>query len=48
MDKKFLLTQSTSAIQVFSTVNMNRGMYRARMQWMQDGKEYFHEQVIFI
>ena len=47
-DKKFLITQSNASVQAFSTVNMNRGMYRARMQWIQNGKEYFHEQVIFI
>lgn len=48
MDKKFTLHPSESTIQEFDTNRLGRGLYRARMLWTMDGKEFFHEQVIFI
>ena len=48
MDKKFTLRPSESVIQEFETNSLGRGLYRARMLWTMDGKEFFHEQVIFI
>jgi hypothetical protein len=48
MDKAFALTSTSSNKQSFSTAGLNRGMYRARMQWMMDEKEYYIETVINI
>lgn len=48
MDKKFNFNASDAPSQQFSTENMDKGMYRARMIWTMGGKEFFVEEVIFI
>jgi hypothetical protein len=48
MDKKFLLKASSTSTQQFSTENLDKGMYRARMVWTMGGEEFFIEEVIFI
>ena len=48
MDKAFALIPTGSNRQSFSTTGLDRGMYRARMQWLMNGKEYFIETVINI
>ena len=46
MDKKVNLPKGREAVQYFSTRGMERGMYRARMKWTMNGKEFYFEQVI--
>jgi hypothetical protein len=48
MDKMFELKKSDETAQYFSTAGMNKGMYRARLQWTMDGEEFFLEQVIYL
>ena len=48
MDKLFELQRTTSHAQFFSTEGMNKGMYRARLRWTMEGKEFFLEQVIHL
>ncbi len=46
MDKTFTLGHSPETKQHFPVADLKKGMYRARMQWAMEGKEYFIEQVI--
>lgn len=46
MDKKVNLPKGRESVQYFSTGGMERGMYRARMKWTMNGKEFYFEQVI--
>ena len=48
MDKKFLVNSSNTSTQLFSTEHLDKGMYRARMMWTMNGKEFFVEEVIVI
>jgi len=47
-DKIFSLMNSTGSTQEFSTKDLNPGMYRAKLLWTTNGKEFYLEQVIFI
>jgi hypothetical protein len=47
-DKKYSLVPTANATQEFSTTDLTPGMYRAKMQWTMNGKEFFLEEVIFI
>lgn len=47
-DKKFNLTNTTNLTQEFPTDGLNPGMYRAKMQWTMNGKEFYFEEVIII
>ena len=48
MDKSFMLESTQEDSQSFPIRDLEAGMYRARMQWMMDGKEYFIETIINI
>ncbi|MEO5603140.1 MAG: FixH family protein [Cyclobacteriaceae bacterium] len=48
MDKHFELKKSSTSAQYFSIEGFQKGMYRAKMQWTMDGKEFYHEQIIQI
>lgn len=48
MDKKFELARVSSPMQQFSTEALESGMYRARMQWTMDGKEFFLEEIVYL
>ena len=48
MDRRFTVTSSKEHTQSFPINGIERGMYRARMQWMMEGKEYFIETVVNI
>jgi hypothetical protein len=48
MDQKFQFSASNTPTQQFSTETLDKGMYRARMVWTMQGKEFFIEEVIFI
>ena len=47
-DKKYSLPPTSSVTQEFPTTGLTGGMYRAKLQWTMDGKEFFLEEVIFI
>ena len=47
-DKKYALVPTSMATQEFPTTDLTPGMYRAKMQWTMNGKEFFLEEVIFI
>ncbi len=48
MDKKFLFGPSDQSRQTFPVDILQKGMYRAKIQWTMDGKEFYIEQVIYI
>jgi hypothetical protein len=45
-DKQFELQSFSEPIHQFNVKYFPKGMYRARMEWTSEGKEYFLEQVI--
>lgn len=45
-DKAFALKEGKQPVQYFSTEGMQRGMYRAKLTWKMEGKEYFVEQIV--
>ena len=47
-DKKYSLERTSKATQEFPTTDLTPGMYRAKMQWTMNGKEFFVEEVISI
>jgi hypothetical protein len=47
-DKTFNITRTKEAQELFSLADVAKGMYRARMQWAMNGREYFLETVIYI
>jgi hypothetical protein len=48
MDKVFLLKSTETKKMTFYTGELEKGMYRARLQWVMDEKEYFIETVVNI
>lgn len=48
LDQLFKLTPTADANQSFSLGNAKKGMYRARLQWEQEGISYFIEKVIVL
>jgi hypothetical protein len=48
MDKNFVLEPTQESTQSFPISELEKGMYRARMQWVMNGKEYFIETVVNI
>jgi hypothetical protein len=48
LDKKFQLSTTGDQLQQFTTDQLDPGMYRARMQWTKQGKEFYYEQVIYL
>lgn len=47
-DRSFQLSPSSSSVQVFDPGNTKNGMYRARLQWEMDGKEFYTEEIIYL
>lgn len=48
LDRRFSLHHGEEDFQVFPLDQAPRGMYRARMSWMMNDKEFYIEQVIHI
>jgi len=48
MDQKFELKSSDASVQVLATEGLQKGMYKVRMQWTMQGKEFYIEEVIII
>lgn len=47
-DKIYVLKRTDKTQQLFPIDDVAKGMYRARMQWIMNGKEYFIETVVNI
>ena len=47
-DKTYMLISAEGTKQLLPLDNVAKGMYRARMQWAMNGKEYYFEAVINI
>lgn len=47
MDRTFPL-ESATRIQWFGITDLQRGMYRAKISWSMEGKEFYHEEVIYL
>ncbi len=45
-DKKFILHAASAEVQKFDVSHLTKGMYRAKMQWTMNGKEYFFENIL--
>ena len=48
LDQEFVLQSSSDSIQKFPLQNLKRGLYKARMSWSMEGKEYFIEKIIVL
>lgn len=48
LDEKFEIKASGGGTQVFSIRDPQPGLYRARLTWSQEGKEYYMEKVIVL
>lgn len=48
MDKNFDLKLQVRNNQLFDISSLSKGMYRARLFWIVNGREYFLEEVIYI
>lgn len=48
MDKAFTLSLSSDNMQSFDVNSVKSGMYKARLLWTMNGKEYFVEKVIYL
>jgi hypothetical protein len=47
-DRLFEFRRIHDTFRSFSTKGLIKGMYRARMQWTMQGKEFFFEQIIYL
>ena len=47
-DRQYNLAGKSNHTVEFPTDNLSPGMYRAKMQWTMNGKEFYVEEVIFI
>jgi hypothetical protein len=48
MDRAFDIQPSADSLRHFDTHDLKGGMYRARMQWTTQGKEFYMERVIHL
>lgn len=48
MDRTFSVAASGETTRVFNVNAMQKGMYRAKLFWKMNGKEFYQEEVIYI
>jgi hypothetical protein len=48
MDRTFKLNGTADVVQRFDVSTMAGGMYKARLRWTMDGKDYFLESVVYL
>jgi hypothetical protein len=48
MDRSFDLKEINTSPMSFDIANLQKGMYRARLQWTMNGKEYYQEEIIYL
>src|SRR5690606_19750317 len=48
LDQEFQLSPSSGPVQRFALGSLAKGLYKARMQWVMNGREYYIEKVIVL
>ena len=48
MDRDFKVSPSHPQVQSFNLDALQKGMYRAKLSWKMNGKEFYQEEVIYI
>lgn len=48
LDQDFIIQTTADSVQRFPLSMVKKGLYKARMQWTMDGKEYYIEKVIVL
>lgn len=48
MDRNFPLIPSDDRVQSFQVETLQKGMYRAKLTWKMNGKEFYVEEVVYI
>lgn len=48
MDRHYTINPSNERQQYYTLADLPKGMYRARLQWTMEGKEYYLEEVIYL
>ncbi len=48
MDKNFKLNSSEKGNQIIELTGLNKGMYKAKLLWTMNGKEFYFEEIINI
>jgi hypothetical protein len=48
MDRSFTVTTSDETTRTFEINTLQKGMYRAKLFWKMNGKEFYQEEVIYI
>lgn len=48
MDRNFPLERSGNPVQSFEVESLQKGMYRAKLTWEMNGKEFYIEEVVYI
>jgi hypothetical protein len=48
MDKDFELAITEDNSQTFNIDSFQKGMYKAKLTWIMDGKEYYYEKMIYL
>jgi hypothetical protein len=48
MDRIFTVTTSNETTRTFDINSLQKGMYRAKLFWKMNGKEFYQEEVIYI
>jgi hypothetical protein len=48
LDQRFMIEASSSTFRTFKIINPENGLYKARLTWEQDGKEYFLEKIVVL
>lgn len=48
LDQEFQLAPSAGPVQRFALERLAKGLYKARMQWVMNGREYFVEKIIVL
>jgi hypothetical protein len=46
LDQRFALRSTADSIQQFKVRPLDKGMYKIKLEWKMDGKEYFLEEII--
>jgi hypothetical protein len=48
MDRQYTFKATMESVQVFDLGTLEKGVYRAKIFWTMDGKEYYQEEVVYI
>ncbi|WP_165823838.1 FixH family protein [Pseudochryseolinea flava] len=48
MDRRYDLSKATEAVSQFDLEGLQKGMYRAKLQWTTRGKQHYQEEIIYL